>query len=50
MKIKVLKKNKKENMEVNGIGENGIDDGPCEYLKLLNHQTWHVFVYICQSF
>lgn len=33
MKLKANKKNKKENMEVNGLGENGIIYGPCKYSK-----------------
>lgn len=43
MKLKVTKKNKQENMEVNGIGENGIVDGPCKYLNVefIVLQSWN---------
>lgn len=47
MKVKVIKKNKKGNMEVNGIGENGIVDGPCEYSEFLNHwNNWSFSIHL----
>lgn len=37
MKLRMSKKNKQETMEINGVEENGVVDGPCKSLVIINY-------------